>query len=123
THCEFWAGTRFEFGQSGKGYHFSFAIPYVELPDIFGPGPVVALGLDVDLPLAAKPVEVIHKQSAHKSPDRAIDIVDRHALFDHLIFVHIDELLRNTGKKGRTQAGNLGTFAGSGHEGVQVSRK
>ena len=38
-------------------------VPNVELADVFGAIAVVALGLDIHLPLAAEPVEVVDERA------------------------------------------------------------
>src|SRR6185295_16432002 len=40
AHGEFRTGTRFDLGQRGKRHHFTFVVPYVELPDVFGLGAI-----------------------------------------------------------------------------------
>src|SRR5207244_3567258 len=91
-------------------------VPHVELPDILGFGPILAFGFDVDLPLAAEPVEVVHKRSTHKSLDGPVDVVDGHSLLEDLIFVHVDKLLRDARKKGGAQARYFRTFTGCSNE-------
>ena len=36
-------------------------VAHIELADVFGLRPILAFGFDVDLPLAAEAVEVVHK--------------------------------------------------------------
>jgi len=47
-----------------------------KLADILRPGPVVAFGLDVNLPLSAETVEIIDEQAAHERLDRFVNIAD-----------------------------------------------
>src|SRR5207249_8681685 len=114
----FRARTRLDLGQRGKWNHLTFVVPHVELADVFGLGAILAFRLDVNLPLAAKAVEVVYEQPAHESLDGAVDIADGHSLLQNFVFIHIDELLGHARKKGRAQTGDLRTFAGGRQEGV-----
>src|SRR6185436_1404586 len=114
---------RFDLGQRGKRHHFTFVVPYVELPDLFGLGAILAFGLDVNLPLAAEAVEVVHEQSAHESLDGAVNVADGDSLLQDFVFIHIDELLGHARKKGRAQTGYLRTFARGRQEGIEVGRQ
>ena len=75
------------------------------------------------MPLAAEAVEVVHEKAAHESLDGLVDVADRHALLEYLIFVHVHKLLRNAGKKRGAQAGYLRAFPRRGNECVKVCRQ
>ena len=76
-------------------HHRALAVAHVELADVVEVVAVLALGLDVDLPLAAEAVEVVDEQPAHVGLNGAIDIVEGDALLEHLLAVHLEELLRH----------------------------
>src|SRR5207302_11116345 len=90
---------------------------------VLGPCPVITLGLDVHLPLAAEPIEVVDKQPAHECLDRSVDVVEGHTLLDYFVSIYFDELLRHARQEGSTQAGDLGTLTGGRQEYVQVIRE
>ena len=104
----------------GKRHHLPVFVAHIELPDIFRSCSVFAFSFDVDLPLAAKLIEVVHKQPPHERLDRSVDVADGDSLFENFVFVDIDELLRHARQKGRAQARDLGSFARSLDEGVQI---
>ena len=52
----------------------------VELAHVFGAGAIVAFGFDVDLPLAAEAVEVIHQIPAHEGLQGLVHLGDVDAL-------------------------------------------
>ena len=62
---------------------------------------IVALGLDIDLPLAAEAVEVVDERPAHERLDRSIHILDVDTLLEHFVAIHVDELLRHVGQERR----------------------
>src|SRR5260370_23534261 len=102
AHREFRSQTRFESCQGRKRHHLVLVVSHEELADILSPGPVIAFGLDVYLPLPAEAVEIINKQPAHESLDCLVDIAYRHTLLNDFVSVHIDELLPHTRHKSVT---------------------
>ena len=54
-------------GQRGERHRVAVGVAHVELAEVVGVGPVVALGLDVDLPLPPEPVEVVDEAAAHEA--------------------------------------------------------
>ena len=90
--------------QRGQRHHLAVRVADVELADVLGSVAIVAFGLDVDLPLAAEAVEVVDERPAHERLDGPVDIVDGDALLEHLVAIHVDELLRHAGQEGRAHA-------------------
>src|SRR5262249_3750546 len=111
------------FYERRKRNHLPPAVLHIKLTHIFHVGAVITLRLDIDLPLPAKAVEIIDKQSAHERLNGPVDIVDAHALLDHFVTVNIHELLRHTAQKGRTHACDFGALTGSRQKCTQVCRK
>src|SRR5208282_3668829 len=72
--CEFGAELRFDRGERRQRNVLAPVVADIESSDIICAGAIFAFGLDVDLPLAAKTVEVIDEISAHERLDGAIDI-------------------------------------------------
>src|SRR5260370_26569218 len=107
AHGEFRSWPRFKSSERRERHHLVLIVSYEELADILSPVAVVALGLNVDLPLPAKAVEVINEQAAHESLYRPVDIADGHTLLDDFVAVHIDELLRYVRQERRAQTGNF----------------
>src|SRR6185369_10352118 len=87
---------------------------------VFGARAVLAFGLDIDLPLAAEAVEVVHEVTAHERLQRFIDLGEFHTLLERLIAVNVDVNLRDDGQEGGVDAGDLRTFASCFHEPVNV---
>ena len=74
------------------------AVPDVELPDVLGPVAILALGLDIHLPLAAEAVEVVDERPSHERLNRSVDVLDVDPLLEHLVAIDVDELLRHVGR-------------------------
>ncbi len=74
---------------------------HIELPDFLCFVAVFSLRLDIDLPLAAKAIEVIDEVSAHKGLKGLVHLPQINALLEHFVPVHIDEDLRDAGQEGR----------------------
>ena len=68
---------------------------------------VFALRLDVDLPLPAEAVEVVHEDAAHEALQRLVDVGEVDALLEHFVAVDLDEDLRHVGQEGRADAGRV----------------
>lgn len=67
-------------------------ISHIELSQVLCSRPVLTIGLYVDLPLAAKSVEIIYERSTHEGLHLLIDITQLHAMSEYLIAldVHVD---------------------------------
>src|SRR5205823_6359124 len=89
AHGELRTGTRLELCQSRERHHPTLVVAHVELANIFGTGAVIPFGLDVHLPLPAKAVEIVNKQSAHECLDGTVHIIDGHTLLDGLVTVNL----------------------------------
>jgi len=100
--------------------HGTLVVPDVEVAQAVEAGAIFAFSLDVNLPLPSETVEVVYEHSPHERLDRAINLVQRHALFEHFFTIDIDELLRH----GRKECTHHGTYFLAllcrGHELVQV---
>src|SRR5207237_2055384 len=91
----------------------AISIAHVEQAKVFGFGAKFTLSLHIDLPLAAKAVEVIYKRAAHKRLERFVNFAQVHPLLEDLVAVHVHEDLRHNRKEGGAQAGQFGAFARS----------
>src|SRR5262249_36924059 len=100
AHGEFRAGARLETSDCSKRHHFAFVVLHVELADVFGGSSILALCLDVHLPLAAKSIEIVNEQAAHEGLKSFVDVVNEYSLLDDFVAVHVDVLLRNAGQEG-----------------------
>ena len=123
AHGKLWAQTWLDGGEGGKRNVFSLVVADVELSNVFRPGAIFTLGLDIDLPLAAEAVEVVDKVAAHESLNRPVDVVQVHALLQNLVAVDVDELLRDAGQESGAEAGNLRPLASRFHKSAQVLRE
>ncbi len=112
--------TRLKTRQRGERHHPAVLVSDIKLADVLRLGAVVALRLDVDLPLPAEAIEVVDEQSPHEGLNGAVHIGDGHCLLDHLVAVHVDELLGHASQERGTDARDLRTLAGSRQERVQV---
>ena len=63
---------RLDRGERRQRNALALVVADIEASDVLGVGAIVALGFDVDLPLAAKAIEVIDEISAHERLDRAV---------------------------------------------------
>src|ERR1700722_25026 len=113
SQSEFWSEARLDGGKSGKRNAFFFIVEDVELSHVFCLGAVFGLGFDINLPLAAKAIEVVDEVSAHESLHGAVDVAQAYSLLENLVAVDVDELLRNAGQESGAEAGDLGPLASS----------
>lgn len=120
AHGELGPGDVPDRGQGRKGHRRALAVAHVELSDVLDVGPVLALGLDVDLPLASELVEVVDEAAAHEALQGLVDIVDLDPLLEDLVAVHVDEELRDRGPEGRGHAAQLRALLRRLDEGVHV---
>src|SRR6185503_21291234 len=104
-----------------KRHRVASSISNVELSDVLGSIAKHPFRLDVHLPLAAKPVEVIDERTTHERLDRPIHIPDVDTLFDHLVAIDDDELLRHVGQEGGDDGGEFRTLARGGEELVRIA--
>ena len=121
AHREFRAGAGLDRGDGAERDHLPIGVGDEELAEIFGPRAELAFGLDEDLPLAAKAVEVVHEGAAHEGLERLVNVVEFDALLEHFVAIHLDADLRNDGQKRGADAGDLGPLFGRGHEGAEIS--
>ena len=94
-------------GERRQGDRLPLTVAHVELADILDVGPVVPLGLDEHLPLAAEPVEVVDETAPHEALQDLVDIGDVDPLLEDLVPVHVDKELRHGGEEG---GGDPGQF-------------
>ena len=78
-HDEFGAGAMLDFCERGQGDGLPLIVAHVELQQIVGIGAVLVLGFDVNLPLAAEPVKIIHEVATHEGLERGVNIAERDA--------------------------------------------
>lgn len=98
-------------------------IAHVKKPDVLGTGAIFVFGLNIDLPLTAKAIEVVDEIPTHEGLQRAVDITERDSQFQDLVAVHLDEHLRHVRQMGCTHAGNFRTLFRGFHELVQILGK
>ena len=107
AHRKFGAELRLDRGERGQRNAFALIVADIEAADVIGAGAILALGFDIDLPLAAKAIEIIDEIAAHERLDGAVHIGKIDALLQYFVAIDVDKLLRNAGQKSRTQAGDL----------------
>src|SRR5579864_8084550 len=95
-------------------------VAHIKLAHIFCAVTILAFRFNVDLPLPSKAIKVVDKRTAHKGLYGPIDVLDLHALLEHLVAVNSNELLRNIGQECCAHAANLGTLARRSHELAQI---
>ncbi len=66
---------------------------HIEQAEVFGAGAIIPFGLNINLPLPAKAIEVVDERAAHESLERPIDFTEVHALLEGLVTIYIDENL------------------------------
>ena len=76
-------------GHRGQRHHVAGVVEHIKLAEVLGLGAIVALGLHIDLPLAAEAVEVIHERAAHEALHGLVNVLQLHALLQHLVAVHV----------------------------------
>src|SRR5262249_12510411 len=123
AHCKFRTGTGFKSRQRGKRHHVTRPIPNIELPYVLRPIAIGTLGLDVHLPLPAKPVEVVDERASHERLNGAINILDVNPLFEHFVSIDSDELLRHPWQECSVDCGEFRTLPGCCKELVQIVSK
>ena len=116
AHGEFGPGALLQAGEGAQRHGIAVLVAHVELTQLFGVGPVFPLGLDVDLPLTAEPIEVIDKIAAHEGLQDPEDLADVHALLEHFVPVHLDEDLGHGGHEGGGDPGEFRPLPGRGQE-------
>ena len=93
------------------------------MSEIVGRRTVRRFGLDIHLPGTAEIVVVVDEQAAHVRLNGVVDIGQIHALLQHLVLVHIDELFRHTRDKGGADHAKFRALASGCQELVQVIGK
>ena len=105
AHGELRAGARLRRSSAPKAARDRpCSLLHVELAHVSAVGPVLALRLHVDLPLAAEAVEVVDEVAAHERLEGLVDLPEVDALLEHLVPVHVDVKLghRREERGGRT---------------------
>ena len=92
----------------GQRHHVPVVVAHIELAEVLRLGPGFALGLHVDLPLPAEAVEVVDEVAAHEGLERLVNVLQGHALLEHLVPVHIHEDLGHGRRERGPHAGQLG---------------
>src|SRR5205085_10256034 len=95
-------------GERGQRHRLAVFVAHVEQAEVFGFRSKLALRLNINLPLAAKAVEIVYEGTAHKGLESFIDFAQVHALFEGLVAVNIHEYLRDDRQKRGAQAGQFG---------------
>ena len=113
----------FDACDGGERHALTCCIRDVELTDILGASSVLAVRLDVDLPLAAEPIEVVHERAAHERLHGSVDVGQIHALSKDARAVHVDVDLRDVGQKRGVQARQFGAPPRRRHEPVRIVRE
>jgi hypothetical protein len=107
--------------QGRERHHLAAPVADVELDDLLGPPPVLALGPDVHLPLAPEAVEVIHQQRAHEGVEGPVDLLEVDLLLEHLVAVDVGVPLGHVGDQRAVHAGQLRPLARGIQEAVDVA--
>ena len=87
-----------------------FAVPHIELSDIFCLGAEIPFCLHVDLPDTPEPVKEVHHDAAHERLQRLVDIGKIYALLQDFLTIHPGKNLRHVGNKRRIDSRNFWTF-------------
>jgi len=85
--------------------------------------PVIALGLDINLPDPAKPVEIVDKRAAHEGLQRPEYGCQINPLLHDLVAIHLRIQLRNIGNKGRDHLRELRPLANGSEKLLRVLRQ
>ena len=86
-------------------------------------GAILAFRLHINLPLAAKPVEIVDEVSAHEGLQGLVNLRQIHALLENPVPVHIKINLRHGRQKGRAHTGDFRSLLRRFHELVDVGGK
>src|SRR5579862_9633557 len=95
THDEFGAGSWIGCRQRTERNHVARGISDIELPEIFGIGSELAVGLDVYLPLQPKAIEVVKQRTTHKCLHGLVEIAEFNLLGHGLGVVYLNSKLRH----------------------------
>src|SRR5262249_22129309 len=106
-----------------KRYGITITVTDTEKPDVFSPRAEFALGLDVHLPYAAEPVEVIDEEATHERLQRLINQIDVNTLVQDLVAIYLRINLRRVRDECRSQRGKLGPLPCSLEEAIRVLRE
>ena len=120
TQREFRAHPVINRNHRGQGHHAAGAIANVKLAQVLGPGPIVTLGLNVNLPLAAEAVEVIDERASHEGLKSFVHVTQIDTLSQNLVPLNVDKDLRNRRQHGSKYRGQLRTFARGLHERIHI---
>ena len=91
-------------------------VRHIKQAEIVDIGTVIPLGLNVDLPLEAEPVEIVDEIAAQEGLQGLIRVREVHSLDHRLGFVHVGVNLGNVPKRGGKDVGQLGTLLRGRHE-------
>ena len=111
AHGEFRTKPRLDGCERGERDVLAFIIADIKLSDVFRASAVLALSLDINLPLAAEAIEIVNEVSAHEGLDGAVDIVEVHALLQDLVAVDVNKFLRDAGQERCAKAGDFRALA------------
>src|SRR5262249_48334302 len=119
----FWTDAGLNSSQRRKRNIFAVLVAHIKLPNVFGFGSILALCFYVHLPLPPKAVEIVDEIPAHKSLDRAVYVVQWHALLQNFVAIHFDKLLRHIRQKSSVQTCNFRTLSRGIKKSLQIFRK
>src|SRR5215831_7817906 len=123
AHGEFGSVGGLDGGHSRQGHHVPLHISNVKLAHILGPCPVGAFGLGIDLPLASEAVEVVDKRATHKGLQGCVNVLQLHALGQHLVAVDVCKYLRHRREGSGENARYFRSFLRRLHKGLRLRRE
>src|SRR5262249_12096958 len=85
---ELGAGGGFDGNQGREWHHRTGIVAHEELANVLDMDPVSRVGLEVDLPLPAKAVEIVYIKAAHEGLQRRVHIADVNSELEHLITIN-----------------------------------
>src|SRR5258708_102289 len=94
-------------GQRSQGRHAAFFIADLKQGKILDPFPEWTIRLDIDLPGAAKEIEIVDVQRSQKDLQRVFEALDFDAALHALAQVGLDVKLRHVGTKHRKESNQL----------------
>ena len=120
AHGEFRSVPGFTLHDAGDRNTLAVAVAHVKLPDLFDVRAVSSIGLHVNLPLEAEPVEIIDHRSTEESAQRIVGIIDAHTFDQRLVAIDRKLELGDGGQECGIQVLQFGTFGGGGHEDLRL---
>ena len=122
SHREFRPERALRLDERIHGHGLLVFVAEIKQPEVVEIRAVVALRLNIDLPLEAEAVEVIHEIPAEEGLHGLIGFGEIHALDHRLGFIHIEVDLRHIPQRGCEKAGELRASLRGGHEFLRVLR-